>query len=207
MRALRCGVMRITPGDGGTWSYQSIGGHDYLGLNLTFDNGKRYFFKTNFKVEHLALFPEYGAPFSARDNELLAEYIEGLSAVGVSNQVACSNVSVNFELALNAVACYRFVRSPKRAITQAFLPYCGAEYAIKRGMVATLYARDHRSSDYIVLDSADEAQDGIFRLMFVNRDYRIGNCVLSVGAVIKVPRSVICPFRWESQKHPSSHYA
>lgn len=199
--------MRIAPGESGTWSYQSVNGQDYLGLHITLDNGVRYFFKTNFKVEHLAVFPEYGMPFCVLDGQLLSDYMEGLSAIGVRDDATDNEISINVELALNAVACYRFVRPPKRVIAHAFLPYPGNPYPIKRGMVVSLYARDHKVSDYIVLDDESEAPEGIFRLMFLNRDYRIGNRVLSVGAVIKVPRSVICPFRYLSRNRTATNYA
>ncbi|MDT3662036.1 MAG: cell division protein ZapC [Anaerobiospirillum sp.] len=199
--------MRITPGESGTWSYQSINGQDYLGLHLTLDNGVRYFFKTNFKVEHLAVFPEYGTPFCVLDGQLLSDFMNGLNAIGVRDNADDNTISVNVELALNAVACYRFVRPPKCAIAHAFLPFPGQPYPIMRGMVASLYARDHMVSDYIVLDDESEAQDGIFRLMYINHKYRIGNRVLSVGALIKVPRNVICPYRYMSHHQESTNYA
>ncbi len=199
--------MRISPGESGNWSYQNINGQDYLGLRLTLDNGVRYFFKTNFKVEHLAVFPENGTPFCVLDGQLLSDYMKGLSAIGVRDNAGADDISINVELALNAVACYRFVRPPKCAIAHAFQPYQGKPYEIKRGMVASLYARDQKVSDYIVLDDESEAPEGIFRLMFINHNYRIGTRILSVGALIKVPRAVICPFRYLSRHQTSTNYA
>ncbi len=199
--------MRITPGDSWTWSYQSIEGEDYLGLHITLDNGQRYFFRTNFKVQHLAVFPEYGAPFCVLDGQLLNDFMSGLNAIGVLDSSSDNEVSINMELALNAVACYRFVREPKRAIEHAFLPNAPRDMKIYRGMVTSLYAKDRKVSDFIVLDDESEAKDGIFRLMFVNRELRIGNRMLSVGALIKVPRAVICPFRFNSLGTQHTNYA
>ncbi|MBU3844513.1 MAG: cell division protein ZapC [Candidatus Anaerobiospirillum pullicola] len=199
--------MRITPGDSWTWSYQEVGGDEYLGLHLTLDNGVRYFFRTNFKVQHLAVFPEYGQPFCVLDGQLLNDFMTGLNEIGVYDNGTDQGVSTNMELALNAVACYRFVRAPKRAIEHAFMPYAGPEQVIKRGMVTSLYTKDHKVCDFIVLDGEDESQDGIFRLMFANREFRIGNRELSVGAMIKVPRAVIYPFRYLSRPASDINYA
>ncbi len=199
--------MRITPGDSWTWSYQEVGGDEYLGLHLTLDNGVRYFFRTNFKVQHLAVFPEYGQPFCVLDGQLLNDFMTGLNEIGVYDNGTDQGVSTNMELALNAVACYRFVRAPKRAIEHAFMPYAGPEQVVKRGMVTSLYTKDHKVCDFIVLDGEDEARDGIFRLMFANREFRIGNRELSVGAMIKVPRAVICPFRYLSRPASDINYA
>lgn len=199
--------MRITPSDSWSWSYQSINGQDYLGLHITLDNGVRYFFRTNFKVQHLAEFPEAGQPFCVLDGRLLDDFMKGLAAVGVHDNASDHDVSVNMELALNAVACYRFVARPRRAIEHAFLPYQGPAVPVKRGMVASLYSKDHKVSDFIVLDDEMEVPDGIFRLMLVNREFRIGTRILSVGAVIRVPRFVICPFRSQHNHSSSSNYA
>lgn len=199
--------MRFTPGDSWTWSYKSFDGDEYLGLFLTLDNGVRYFFRTNFKAEHLVVFPEAGQPFCVLDGQLLNDFMTGLDAIGVYDNSSEHEVSINMELALNAVACYRFVNAPKRAIEHAFLPYNRPDISIHRGMVASLYTKDRSVCDFIVLDNEDEAKDGIFRLMFANRSFHIGNRVLSVGALIKVPRKVICPFRSMSVHSTDINYA
>ena len=196
--------MRITPSDSWTWSYQSIKGQEYLGLYITLDNGQRYFFRTNLKVQQLAVFPEYGTPFCIRDARLLTDYMNGLNAIGVQDNSSEHDVSINMELALNAVACTLFAGVPKRAFEHAFIPYTGAPFAINRGSVISLYFKDHRVSDFIVLDDVNDVSDGIFRLMFTNRELRIGKNIMSVGAVIKVPRSVIYPFRALSANHSNS---
>ena len=56
-------------------------------------------------------------------------------------------------------------------------------------------SKDKKVSDFIVLDDESQVTDGTFRVMFANRELRIGKHMLSVGALIRVPRSVICPFR------------
>lgn len=200
--------MRITPGDSWTWSYQSIEGDTYLGLHIVLDNGARYFFRTNFKVQTLANFPAHGEPFCILDGQLLSDFMEGLDAIGVHDNSKVDSVSINMELALNAVACARFVASPARVIEHAFLPYGGRFLErINRGMVASLYTKDHKVVDFIVLDDESEVQDNVFRLMFVNREFHIGRNILAVGAMIKVRREVICPFRAMSSNGSSASYA
>lgn len=187
--------MRITPGESWTWSYRSIEGQDYLGLFITNEKGMKYFFRTNFMVQHLRTFPEYGSPFTVRDAQLLNDFMAGLMAVGIADNDQGKDVSTSMEIALNAVACALFVRAPKRAIEHAFLPYPGNIDHIKRGQVISLYSKDKKVSDFIVLDDESQVTDGTFRVMFANRELRIGKHMLSVGALIRVPRSVICPFR------------
>lgn len=187
--------MRFTPGDSWTWSYRKIGVDEYLGLRITLDNGLRYFFKTNFKTIHLDVRPKLGEHFCVLDGQLLNDFMQGLDAIGVYDNSESSQVSINMELALNAVACYRFVPVPKRAVENAFVPYDGPELVINRGMVTSLHTKTNIVRDFIVLDGEDEAEGGIFRVMFINRELTIGTRVMSVGALIKVPRRVIHPFR------------
>ena len=97
--------MRITPGESWTWSYRSIEGQDYLGLFITNEKGMKYFFRTNFMVQHLRTFPEYGSPFTVRDAQLLNDFMAGLMAVGIADNDQGKDVSTSMEIALNAVAC------------------------------------------------------------------------------------------------------
>lgn len=201
--------MRITPGDSWTWSYQNIANETFLGLCIVLDNGARYFFRTNFKLSHLDKVPAFNEPFCILDGILLRDFMDGLTAVGVYDNSAVDSVSVNMELALNAVACARFVAAPPRVIENAFLPY-GAKFAdyIHRGMVVSLYTKDRKVVDFIVLDDEKDVKNEIFRLMFVNREFKIGRNILSVGAMIKVHRKVICPFRAMSKNNaPGANYA
>lgn len=192
--------MRFTPGDSWTWSYRKVGADEYLGLRITLDNGLRYFFKTHFKTTHLAICPKSGEHFCVLDGQLLNDFMQGLDAIGVYDSSEASQVSINMELALNALACYRFVPVPKRAIENAFVPYEGPELMIYRGMVTSLHTKNGMVRDFIVLDGEKEAQNGIFRVMFINRELGIGNRILSVGALIKVPRRVIHPFRMQASR-------
>lgn len=198
--------MRITPGDSWSWSYQNIGGDTYLGLRIVLDNGTRYFFRTNFKAQNLETFPEFNEPFCILDGQLLSDFMSGLSAIGVYDDSKVDSVSINMELALNAVACARFVAPPPRVIENAFLPFGGRFLEhISRGMVASLYTKDFKVVDFIVLDDESAVKDNIFRLMFVNREFQIGRNILSVGAMIRVHRDVICPFRAMSGNSGASY--
>lgn len=200
--------MRITPGDSWSWSYQNIEGNTYLGLHIVLDDGSRYFFRTNFKTQTLAKLPDYGEPFCILDGQLLSDFMAGLEAIGVHDNSQVDSVSINMELALNAVACARFVATPSRVIEHAFLPYGGRFLErINRGMVSSLYTKDHKVVDFIVLDDESEVRDNIFRLMFVNREFHIGRNILAVGAMIRVHRSVICPFRAMSTPATDANYA
>ena len=199
--------MRITPGESWTWSYKSIDDGNYLGLIITSDDGNRYFFRTNFKVQKLAVFPENGAPFCVLDAQLLNDFMSGLNEIGVYDNESEQDVSINMELALNAVACNRFVAAPRRVIEHAFIPYMGNIEHINRGQVVSLYTKDKKVCDFIALDGDNEAVDGAYRLMFVNRELKIGKQILCVGALIKVPRTLICPFRALSKSIDNMGYA
>lgn len=201
--------MRITPSDSWSWSYQNIDNNTYLGLHIVLDDGARYFFRTNFKAQTLATFPDYGEPFCILDGQLLSDYMAGLEAIGVYDNSQVDSVSINMELALNAVACARFVAEPPRVIEHAFLPYDGPVLEhINRGMVSSLYTREGKIVDFIVLDDEYDVKNGVFRLMFVNSEFHIGRNILAVGAMIKVYRNVICPFtRPVGAGKPGANYA
>lgn len=201
--------MRITPGNSWFWSYRCMDdGEDYLGLNMTLDDGRTYFFRTNFKIGTLDKFPEFGDPFCILDARLLSDFIEGLEAIGVRNDDSREVMSMNMELALNAVACTRFVAAPPRVIENAFLPYNGRlTTEVARGMVVSLYTKDRKVYDFIVLDDESEIKDDVFRLMLVNRAFHIGSSLLSVGAMIRVRKRVICPFRGMSRSAKDGCYA
>lgn len=199
--------MEITPGESWTWSYRVFDGQQFLGLNFTADNGHNYFFKTNFMVQRLQTFPEDGQPFSVHEAMLLNAYMEGLSAIGMHSNDSSSNVSTSMEISLNAVACAQFVRVPKRTIEFGFIPYPGHLRHIALGQVVSLYSKDNRISDFIVLDEVSDNTDSAVRLMFANREFKILKHMLMLGASIKVPRSVICPFRGTINNQHSMSYA
>lgn len=198
--------MRITPGESWIWAYQSVEGIEYLGIKLTLDNGNRYFFRTNFMVQKLHVFPEYGQNFSVLDAQLLNDFSDGLNEAGAHDDASGKEVSINMELSLNAVACARFVAPPRRAIEHAFLPYTGRPFDIKRGQVISLNTSDHRTVDFIVLDKPEEMVDGNVRLMFANRECRVSSRLsLTVGSMIKVPRGCIYQFRNQANQKPVTY--
>lgn len=199
--------MEITPGESWVWTYRNLRTQSYLGVLFAADNGHSYFLKTNFMVQKLHTFPETGQPFSVKEAMMFNACMEGLRAVGVHNEATGANVSSSMELALNAVACAQFVRVPKRVIEHGFLPYIGTMEHIDFGQVVSLCSKDHRVCDFIVLNDEDDATDGVFRLMFVNREFSIDTHLLTLGACIKVPRAVIGPFRGTAKNTHSMSYA
>lgn len=198
--------MKITPGESWTWSYQSVDGDNYLGILLTLDNSKRYFFKTNFKAQHLQSFPESGTPFCILDIQLLNDFMEGLTAIGVHDESATDTVSINVELALNAVACARFVRSPRKVNKSVFLEYGGEPFKVHRGLVVSLYTTEKRVADFIVLDTEEQARanpGNAYRVMLLNKRLYVGSRAILVGCVSLVPREVLCPFRCHKRLSPN----
>ena len=94
-------------------------------------------------------------------------------------------------LALNALACARFVKLP-RPCGRMFLPFGGGS-AIIRGQVVSLYTKDGGVGDFMILD--DEPDGDVYRVMLLNPEWDLGSVVLRSGAMIRVPLSCICAYR------------
>lgn len=169
----------------------------YLGINLSLDNGRRFFFRTNYRVEALASFPEIGEPFCILDGQMLNDFTAGLNAIGVPDVSAVDEVSANMELSLNAVAGARFVAPPRKAIMCSFLPYTGKSFQIKRGTVISMCtSKTKEIYDFIVLDDPNTVKDDVYRVMFCNREFLIDSQhSVQVGAIFKVLREFMCPYR------------
>lgn len=169
----------------------------YLGINLTLDNGRKFFFRTTFKVEALATYPDIGDPFCIKDGQLLNDFTAGFNAINVLDVSSADEVSANMELSLNAVAGTRFVAPPPKALQRSFIPYTGEPFVIKRGTVISMCtSKTKEIYDFIVLDTPEEAKNDIYRVMFCNREFRIdAKHTISVGAILRVPRRCMCPYR------------
>lgn len=199
--------MKITPKESWTWAYSPVKAGDgqefyYLGIYLTLDNGKRYFFVSYFREKHLCVFPQNNTAFTILDIQLLNDFMEGLSAVGVLDESYSDNVSNNMTLALNAVACTRFVSKPKAAVRNLFDHYTGDDFVLRRGMVVSLYfAADKRVLDFINLSTPEEAlEQGSYTLMFINKEFVFTDSGktrrMMCGGVLKATKDIIFPFRY-----------
>ena len=155
--------MKFTPGNEWSWGYSAQKDENAaLILNISDDEGKRYVFTTHYTTADLRTFPQPGQAFCIEDAALLTDFQEGLYASKVVQDEIC------LPLALNALACARFVKLP-RPCGRMFLPFGGGS-AIIRGQVVSLYTKDGGVGD-------------------------VGSVVLRSGAMIRVPLSCICAYR------------
>lgn len=178
--------MRFTPGNEWSWGYaDQPNGSTALILNITDQNGARYIFTTHYSTSELREFPQPGQQFCLEDAALLTDFQQGLYEIHIEKDDIC------LPLALNALACSRFVKLP-RPCGRFFLPFSDGT-SVHRGQVISLYAKDGSIGDFMVLDDVPDGD--VYRVMLLNPEWDLGNIVLKLGAMIRVPLSCICAFR------------
>lgn len=188
--------MVINPHNDCTWTFQD----GKLSINLTTDEGRSFLFKTHYDIEDLYVKPEVNASFTIRDAELLTDYQEGIGRIIGSEGGA-------LDLGLNAVACARFTR-PAVATSRYFLEAVGAKYQYNRGDVVSVYTKNGKCGDCVVLDQFDS--DGLTRLMLLNRELVLDeeqNRGYSLGQMIRVSPEKVSSFRAINRFNDHSRYA
>lgn len=185
--------MKFIPSDAWNWSYGEYDGSTYLITNLVSDENVPYKFSTHFKKEDLRkdCAPSVKQTLCVEDMQLLADFQEGLYSINMLDEIEC------FDLALNAVACARFVKLTN-PVSNYFMHAVEPETYISRGQIVTLYAIDGAVGDFIVLD--DEPQDGLYRLMLVNKELTIFSYTLKISQMVRVQADRINIFRLRHKK-------
>ena len=178
--------MKFTPGNEWSWGYSSErNGVSSLILNISDDAGKRYVFTTHYTTADLREFPVAGQSFCIEDAALLTQFQEGLYSIKVVQDEVC------LPLALNALACARFVKLP-RPCGRLFLPFAGNEIP-QRGQVVSIYSKDGGVGDFMVLDAVPDGD--VYRVMLLNQEWDLEHLVLKAGAMIRVPQNCLCAYR------------
>ncbi len=178
--------MKFTPGNEWSWGYGSENnGIAPLVLNICDDEGKRYVFTTHYTNADLREFPQPGQAFCIEDAALLTDFQEGLYNINIVKDEIC------LPLALNALACARFVKLP-RPCGRLFLPFAGAEL-ILRGQVVSLYSKNGGVGDFMVLDEFPDSD--VYRVMLLNQEWDLDHIILKAGAMIRVPANCLCAYR------------
>ncbi len=174
--------MKFTPYSDWRWSYDNS---QRLSINLNADDGQSYSFKTHYTIADLAERPAYQQPFTVHDAQLLTIYQEGLSKIRLSDG-AC------LDLGMNGVACARFVRAAS-PVSRYFLPFGGGS-RIENGDVASVYTKEGKVGDCLVLDTSDA--DGMARLMLLNQELTVNDGrTFKLGDMLRMKLDMVCAFR------------
>ena len=178
--------MKFTPGNEWSWGFSDErAGVRALILHICDDAGMRYIFTTHYTTADLREFPQPQQAFCIEDAALLTDFQEGLYAINIVQDEIC------LPLALNALACARFVKLP-RPCGRLFLPFAG-NMVPHRGQVVSLYSKDGGVGDFMVHD--DEPDSDVYRVMLLNQEWDLAHIVLKSGAMIRVPGSCLCAYR------------
>ncbi len=184
--------MKYTPNPDWKWSYgdPKNEGVTYLVLNMISDTGVPCCFKTRFTKMGLGNPPAQDQSFVIEDANLLNAYMNGLSSTQQVDDSIC------FDLALNAVACERFVY-----LTNPLPDYFKVSKSVVpvyKGQIVSLYAKQGGVGDFIVLNN--QPIDGIYKLMLLNPSWCISGYDISLGQMVRVPIECIAPSRLFEQQ-------
>ncbi len=173
-----------------TWKWRYLN-NGYLGVSLIVD-GKELGLSSNYMLDKLWTKPKDGESFSVQDARMYTAFEEGLRTIRMLNEDQI------MQLAINAVACQRFVLINPPA-SQHFAT-CYKRHLIKTGDIVTVYTKMGTVGDCLVLEARDG--ENLSRLMLLNKVlYVKENKGFRLCDMIRINSDFVHPSRFVKQRN------